>query len=185
MLTTVLIDNCVWDLLWEKDVQLRHEQGSDLTFAVSPYGTQEIPPSDHPSEKARQVGNYARAQLAELDAQEVNWFRMSNIGDPADGKGGFGDLQADGTVVGGGYLTSVEGMEYREANQHRIGAPSGTKVKKSGLPGNETDIDYGEWSFGLPVVTLNVKDYKNAGTVIDLSTWQEGGFGDFIRAHLK
>lgn len=184
MATTVLIDNCVWDLLWRRGVQLRDEQGGDLTFTVSPYGTQEIPPADHPNTKARAVGDYAREQLAELRAQEATWFCFGDLDDPTAGSGGFGDLQDDGTVVGGGFLTSVEGQDFRNANQHRIGGDSGTKVMKSGLPKNQTDVDYGEWSFGLPVVTLNAKDYKGAGKVIDLSGWSTGSFGDFIRSHL-
>lgn len=185
MRTTVLIDNCVWDLLWERSVNLRQEKGIDLAFSLSPLGTQEIPGDDHPDERARKVGAYARGQLAEMNAHEVEWFCMSDVGDQAVGRGGLGGLQPDGLVAGGGYFTSVEGREYREANQHRIGGATGTKRKKSGLLSNETDVDYGEWSFGLPVVTLNHKDYKGSGTVIDLREWRDGGFGDFIRAQLK
>lgn len=185
MRTTVLIDNCVWDCLWERGVQLRHEQGSDLTFAVSPFGTKEIPPADHSDDKARKVGKYAREQLAELDALEVGWLQLSDVNAPSEGSGGLGDLQADGTLAGGGYVTSIEGQEYQKANRHRIGGVTGAKLQKSGLLSNETDVDYGEWSFGLPVVTLNPKDFKGAGAVIDLSGWLEGGFGDYIRAQLK
>lgn len=185
MRTPILIDNCVWDLLWNRQVELLEEQGTDLAFRVSPYGTQEIPAEDHPCEKSRLVGIYARDQLAKLGQSTVQWFACSDLDDPnLAGLGGLGDLQLDGSVVGGGYLGTVEGQDYREANQHRVGGQSGTKIRKSGLLHNQTDVDYGEWSFGMPVVTLNVKDYRGAGTVVDLRSWAVGGFGDFIRSVL-
>lgn len=131
LLTTVLIDNCVWDRLWERNVQLGHEQGNDLAFAVSRLGMLEIPLDNHPNEKARQVGLYALAQLAELDAQVVNWLRLLDLDATGESSSVLGDLQADGIIAGGGYLTSLEGQEYREANQHHIGGASGSKRQKS------------------------------------------------------
>ncbi|OBS35395.1 hypothetical protein [Pseudomonas syringae] len=183
-MVTVLIDNCAWDRLWQRNVHLPDEQGLDLRFSVSSFGLIEIPSGEHPSEKARAVGAYAREQLAFLEAEQVVWFGFQDEGKSNSRVGGFGDLQPDGTVLGGGFLTSVEGRDYRQKNESRIGGETGSKVKKSGLLSNETDVDYGEWSFGLPVATMNVKDFKGAGTIIDLEKWHDGSFGDFVRACL-
>ena len=184
-MVTVLIDNCAWDRLWERNVHLPDEQGNDLHFSVSNLGLIEIPSIDHSSEKAIAVGLYARNQLAQLESQPVVWFGFQAEDGKESGIGGFGDLQPDGSVVGGGFLTSVEGREYRQANESRIGGMTGTKLKKSGLLSNETDVDYGEWSFGLPIVTMNAKDFRGAGTVIHLEKWEHGSFGDFVRACLQ
>lgn len=184
-MVTVLIDNCAWDRLWERSVHLPDEQGNDLKFSVSNFGLIEIPSDEHPCEKARAVGAYARGQLAQLEAGQVVWFGFQSEGRQESGTGGLGDLQPDGSVAGGGYLTSVDGRDYRQANESRIGGVTGTKVKKSGLLSNETDVDYGEWSFGLPVVTMNGKDFKGAGTIIHLEKWEHGSFGDFVRTWLK
>jgi hypothetical protein len=53
------------------------------------------------------------------------------------------------------------------------------------LLSNETDVDYGEWTFGLPIVTMNAKDFRGSGTVIHLEKWEHGSFGDFVRACLQ
>lgn len=175
----VLLDNCVWNLLYERKVDLLVEQADDLEFNVSDLGWLEIPSPDH---TAAAVGDYARDQLARLGKAPATWFAFA--GHPR--AAGFGDLQPDGSVVGGGYLASVEGQAYKDDDSlHRkVGGITGDKPAKSGLLKNETDVDYGDWSFSAPVVTDNIKDFKNAGRVIPLSAWTSGNFGDFVRANL-
>jgi len=179
---TVLIDNCAWDILESRGVRLVAERGGDLNFTVSDLGWIEIPADSHPSEDAQRVGAYARAQLAALEAEPAVWFQFGGDG---TGSGGFGELQPDGSVKGGGYLTSVEGRAYAVENGHRIGGVSGMKRTGSGLLKHQTDIDYGEWSTGLLVVTANPKDFKAGANAADIRSWVSGSFGDFVRQALS
>lgn len=183
---TVLLDNCAWDKLRNRGVDLVSEQGNDLFFTTSVYGLQEIPPADHEREDARATSAYAHDQLESLKALPVEWFGLGDANCERQDGAGFGDLLPDGTVSGGGYLTSVEGRAYfhDDSKHKKIGGESGVKPKGSGLLSNLTDVDYGEWSMGIPVVTGNAKDFKNAGKVIDLSGWVAGTFGDFVRSEL-
>ncbi|HCT5750009.1 MULTISPECIES: hypothetical protein [Pseudomonas] len=181
---TVLIDNCAWDILESRGVVLVDECGEDLQFTVSDLGLIEIPAGSHPSEDAQRVGKYARAQLAALEAEPAVWFQFRDINAPAPSGGGFGELQTDGSVTGGGFLTSVEGRAYADANEHRIGGASGVKRMGSGLLKHQTDIDYGEWSAGLLVITANPKDFKAGAKALDIRTWGAGSFGDFVRKAL-
>lgn len=181
---TVLIDNCAWDILQSRGVDLVRERGEDLHFTVSNLGLVEIPQDSHPREDAQRVGKYARAQLAALGAEPAVWFLLKDIGHPSTTGGGLGELQSDGSVTGGGYLSSVEGRAYADANKHRIGGSSGVKRVGSGLLKHQTDIDYGEWSAGLLVFTANPKDFKAGATAVDIGTWTEGSFGDFVRQSL-
>lgn len=178
---TVLIDNCAWDILERRQVDLVKERGEDLDFTVSALGLIEIPPGSHPSGDARRVGEYARGQLIALKARPAVWFRFKDIDDPSTGDGGLGELQSDGSVKGGGFLTSVEGQTYADANKHRIGGSGGVKRMGSGLLKHQTDIDYGEWTAGLLLVTANLKDFKAGATAVDIRTWTSGSFGDFVR----
>jgi hypothetical protein len=66
---TVLVDNCVWDILESLRVDLVNERGEDLQFTVSALGLIEIPADSHPNEGAQRVGKYARTQLAALEAE--------------------------------------------------------------------------------------------------------------------
>lgn len=177
----ILIDNCAWDVLEGRGVDLVDERGDDLQFTVSELGLAEIPDDSHPNEDARRVGRYARAQLAALEAEPVVWFRFGNVNDPSSGSGGFGDLQADGSIRGGGHLSSVEGRCYADANKHRLGGTSGEKRTGSGLLKNQTDIDYGELSAGHLVITANPKDFKDGARAVDICTWGSERFGDFVR----
>lgn len=178
---TVLIDNCAWDILESRGVELVDECGEDLQFTVSDLGLIEIPADSHPSEDAQRVGKYARAQLAALEAEPAVWFQLKDINDPTPSGGGIGELQPDGSVRGGGFLTSIEGQAYADANEHRIGGNSGAKRMGSGLLKHQTDIDYGEWSAGLLVITANPKDFKAGAKAVDIRTWESGSFGDFVR----
>lgn len=185
--TTVLIDNCAWDELGRRGVDLTREQGSDLLFSMSAYGQQEIPSPDHERAEARATSAYVHGQIEALEMKPVEWLVLRDVdSDPANGAG-LADLQPDGTVSGGGYVTSVEGREYvnDDTKHKKVGGISGTKRKGSGLLSNQTDVDYGEWSMGLPVVTLNIGDFMHAGKVIDLNGWTAGSFGDFIRRELE
>lgn len=157
-----MIDNCVWDVLRKREVDLTREQGSDLLFSFSSYGLQEIPPLDHERAEARATSVYAREQIQALKMEPVEWHMLRDLSSHSDHRTGFGDLQPDGSVSGGGHLTSVEGREYvNDSTRHeKIGGASGTKTTGSGLPKNQTDVDYGEWSMWIPVVTVNVRDLK-------------------------
>lgn len=177
----ILIDNCAWDILESRGVDLVDERGDDLQFTVSKLGLAEIPDDSHPNEDARRAGRYARAQLAALEAEPVDWFRFGNVNDPSSGSGGFGDLQADGSIRGGGFLSSVGGRRYADANEHRIGGANGEKRTGSGLLKNQTDIDYGEWSAGHLVITANLKDFKDGARAVGIGTWGPERFGDFVR----
>jgi len=181
---TVLIDNCTWDILESRCVDLVDKRGEDLQFTVSDLGLIEIPADSHSSEDAQRVGKYARAQLAALEAEPAVWFQLKDIDDPTPSGGGFGELQPDGSVKGGGFLTSIEGQTYADANKHRIGGTSGVKRMGSGLLKHQTDIDYGEWSAGLLVITANPKDFKAGAKAVDIRTWESGSFGDFVRQAL-
>lgn len=180
----VLIDNCAWDILESRGVDLVHESGEDLQFAVSDLGLIEIPANSHPSEDAQRVGKYARAQLEALEAEPAVWFQLKDIDDLTPSGGGLGELQPDGSVKGGGFLTSIEGRAYADANKHRIGGATGVKRMGSGLLKNQTDIDYGEWSVGLLVITANPKDFKDGAEAVDIGAWESGSFGDFVRRAL-
>lgn len=180
----VLIDNCAWDILESRGVDLVKERGEELQFTVSDLGLVEIPQDSHPSEDAQRVGKYARAQLAALRAEPATWLLLKDIDDPSTTGGGLGDLLSDGSVTGGGYLTSVEGRAYADANKRRIGGDSGVKTTGSGLLKNQTDIDYGEWSAGLLVITANPKDFKAGAMAVDVRSWTAGSFGDFVRQAL-
>lgn len=181
---TILIDNCAWNILESRGVVLVDECGEDLQFTVSDLGLIEIPAGSHPSKDAQRVGKYARAQLAALEAEPAAWFQFRDINALAPSGGGFGELQTDGSVTGGGFLTSVEGRAYADANEHRIGGTSGVKRMGSGLLKHQTDIDYGEWSAGLLVITANPKDFKAGAKALDIRTWEAGSFGDFVRKAL-
>ncbi|WP_247258082.1 hypothetical protein [Pseudomonas moorei] len=182
----VLLDNCVWDLLMAKEVDLLVEQGEDLSFRISDLGEIEIPDAEHEREKARAVGVYARSQMARLGAEPVQWFSFAGDQESSRGTSGLGDLIPDGTIVGGGFLADLDGQAYSaDSGLHkRVGGASGVARTNSGLLKNQTDVDYGEWSFGLPVVTANPKDFKNAGRIIRMDGWTSGGFGDFVRREL-
>lgn len=182
---TVLIDNCSWDILESRNVDLVDERGEDLHFTVSDLGLIEIPADSHTDQKAQRVGKYARAQLDALKAEPAVWFQLGDIDDPTPRGGGLGDLQPDGSVKGGGFLTSIEGRTYAEAHKHRIGGASGVKRTNSGLLKDQTDIDYGEWSVGLLVITANPKDFKAGTSAVDIRTWESGRFGDFVRLALE
>jgi hypothetical protein len=130
---TVLIDNCAWDILENRGVDLVDERGKDLQFTVSDFGLIEIPADSHPSENAQRIGKYARAQLAALDAEPAVWFQLKDIDELTPSRGGFGELQPDGSVKGGGFLTSIEGQAYADANEHRIGGSSGVKRMGRGV----------------------------------------------------
>jgi hypothetical protein len=182
---TVLIDNCAWDILESRGVDLVNERGDDLQFTVSDLGLIEIPSDAHPNEDAQRVGQYARAQLAALEAEPAAWFQIKDIDDSTPSGVGLGELQPDGSVKGGGFLTSVEGRAYAGTNEHRIGGDSGVKRMGSGLLKNQTDIDYGEWSAGLLVITANSKDFKAGAKAVDIRTWDSGRFGDFVRLALS
>lgn len=185
--TTILIDNCAWDELLRRGVDLTHEQGSDLLFSMSRYGQQEIPSPDHERAEARATSAYVHGQIEALDMKPVEWLVLGDLDSDTVKGAGLGDLQPDGTVSGGGYLTSVEGRDFvnDDTKHEKIGGKSGTKRKGSGLLSSQTDVDYGEWSMGLPVVTLNIRDFKHAGKIIDLNGWEDGTFGDFIRRALE
>ena len=180
----VLIDNCAWDILESRGVDLVKERGEELQFTVSNLGLIEIPQDSHLSEDAQRVGKYARAQLAALAAEPAVWLSLKDLDDPSNTGGGLGELQSDGSVTGGGYLTSVEGRAYAEANKHRIGGSSGVKRTGSGLLKHQTDIDYGEWSASTLVITANLKDFKAGAAALDIRTWTLGSFGDFVRQAL-
>jgi hypothetical protein len=182
---TVLIDNCAWDILESRGVDLVNERGDDLQFTVSNLGLIEIPSEDHPNEDAQRVGQYARAQLAALEAEPAVWFQLKDVDDPTPSGVGFGELQPDGSVKGGAFLTSIEGRAYADTNEHRIGGASGVKRTGSGLLKHQTDIDYGEWSAGLLVITANPKDFKTGAKAVDIRTWVSGRFGDFVRQALS
>lgn len=181
---TVLIDNCAWDILESRGVELVDERGEDLQFTVSDLGLIEIPEGSHLNEDAQRVGKYARAQLAALKANPAVWFQLKDIDDPTPSGGGFGELQPDDSVKDGAFLTSVEGRAYADTNKHRIGGTSGVKRMGSGLLKHQTDIDYGEWSAGLLVITANPRDFKAGAKVVDVRTWVSGSFGDFVRQAL-
>jgi hypothetical protein len=182
----VLIDNCVLNFLHARNVDLLAEQGDDLTFNVSDLGWLEIPKFDTDKLEAREVGEYARDQLARLQAEPVQWFTFGDLDNPSAGKGGYGELMPDGTVKGGGYLGDLAGKIYREdPTQHKkIGGESGTKRTNSGLLRNETDVDYGEWAMNFPVVTDNGRDFKKFKNVIMIRDWGDVPFGIFIRQKL-
>lgn len=182
---TVLIDNCAWDVLESLGVDLVNERGEDLQFTVSDLGLMEIPADTHPNEKSQRVGQYARAQLEALEAEPAVWFQLKDTEDHIPSGSGFGDLQPDGSVKGGGFLTSIEGRTYADANQSRIGGDSGVKRTGSGLLKHQTDIDYGEWSSGLLVITANPRDFKAGTKVVDIRGWVSGNFGDFVRQALS
>lgn len=181
----VLIDHCAWDVLESLGVDLVNERRDDLQFTVSDLGLIEIPTDSRPAEGVRRVGKYARAQLAALGAEPAVWFQLRNVDEPISGGVGFVELQPDGSVREGGALTSVEGRTYVDANEHRIGGASGVKRTGSGLRKNQTDIDYGEWSAGLLVITANSKDFKAGARFVDIRTWVSGSFGDFVRHALS
>lgn len=182
---TVLIDNCAWDILESRGVDLVNERGEDLQFTVSDLGLIEIPADSHPNEVAQRVGNYARVQLAALEAEPAVWFQFKDFDGPTPSGGGFRELQPDGSVKGGAFLTSVEGRAYTDANEHRVGGASGVKRMGSGLFKHQTDIDYGECSAGLLVITANPKDSKAGAKTVDIRTWVSGSFGDFVRQALS
>ncbi len=182
---TVLIDNCAWDILESRGVDLLEERGENLQFTVSDLGLIEIPADSHPSESAQRVGQYTRAQLAALETNPAVWFQLKDFDDPTPSGDGFGELRPDGSVQGGAFLTSVEGRAYAVANEHRIGGASGVKMTGSGLLKHQTDIDYGEWSAGLLVITANPKDFKAGAQAVDIRTWVSGSFGDFVRQALS
>ncbi|WP_263261888.1 hypothetical protein [Pseudomonas sp. RIT-PI-S] len=182
----VLLDNNVWDILRKKGCDLLVEAGSDLDFRVSDLGIIEVPSPDHARAEAVATGIYAREQLERLASRPVEWFRLSD-GEARQGGGGLGDLQSDGTVLGGGFLTSVEGRDFIEdpTRHKKVGGETGESLRPTGLLQNQTDVDYGEWSMAFPLVTRNVKDFKRAGRIIDISFWTKGGFGDFVRGQLS
>jgi hypothetical protein len=182
----VLLDNCVWHFLLAKNVDLLAEQGDDLMFNVSDLGWIEIPSAEHERLEAREVGDYAREQIARLHSEPVQWFSYGSVENPTIGKGGYGELMPDGTVKGGGYLADLTGQIYREdPTQHKkIGGESGTKRTNSGLLRNQTDVDYGEWAINFPVITDNGRDFKKFKNVIMIRDWGDTPFGDFIRENL-
>lgn len=181
----VLIDNCAWDELMRRGVDLALEQGADLQFSISIYGHQEIPPADHEREEARATGQYIREQMNAAKIQPAQWFALGDLESETAGAG-LGSLEPDGSVTGGGYMTSVQGRAFvsDEKSHKKIGGASGTKRQGSGLLKNQTDVDYGEWAFSVPLVTLNIKDFHNSIMIIDLNMWTSGNFGEFIRNEL-
>ncbi|WP_258908895.1 hypothetical protein [Pseudomonas putida] len=185
--TTILIDNCAWDELMLRGVDLVQEQKADLRFTISTYGLQEVPSADHERDEARATSAYVGRQIEALELKPVQWLVLGDLESKANEGAGLGDLQPDGTISGGGYMTSVEGREFAQDNtmHKKVGGESGSKLMGSGLLKNQIDVDYGEWSMGLPLVTLNVKDFRHAGKIIDLNRWKDGAFGEFIRRELK
>ncbi|HBN9641065.1 hypothetical protein [Pseudomonas aeruginosa] len=186
---TVLIDSCAWNKLWERNVQLLEEQGTDLCFTISTYGEQEIPDpaQETKSENAKAVGAYIKEQMHALQMEPIQRLQLVDSETSLDVGIRLGDLAPDGSVSRGGFLSSVEGRAYVEdpSRHKKIGGKTGSKIKGSGLPSNLTDVDYGEWSIDLgPLVTDNVKDFKDAGNIIDISLWHDGSFGDFVRKQL-
>lgn len=183
----VLLDNCVFDFLLARSVDLLVEQGDDLSFNISDLGWIEIPKTDHERLEAREVGDYAREQMSRLESQPVQRFGYGDSENPGVGKGGYGELMPDGTVKGGGYFADLAGQIYREdPTQHKkIGGESGTKCTNSGLLRNQTDVDYGEWAINFPIVTHNGRDFKKFKNVIMIGDWGDIPFGDFIRANLS
>ncbi|WP_152031515.1 hypothetical protein [Pseudomonas putida] len=184
--STVLIDNCAWDELMRRGVDLREEQATDLEFNISLNGSLEIPSEDHERSEARATGNYIREQMKAVDMKPAQWLVLGDLGSDCNQCAGLGDMMPDGNVVGGGYMTSVEGRDFAndDTKHKKVGGESGTKRQGSGLLKNQTDVDYGEWSMEITVVTLNTKDFRHAGKIIDLSEWNDGSFGDFIRSKL-
>lgn len=183
---TVLLDNNAWDFLRDRQVDLRAEAGTDLHFTISRLGEIEIPSKGHTSADARATNAYATEQMANLAATPVEWFVLGDLNDPDAGSGGFGDLQPNGEVIGGGYIGSLEGLAYAadDSKHKKLGGSSGTATRPTGLLQNQTDIDYGQWAMDIPVVTKNIKDFKHARLVIDLNKWVTGSFGDFIRTEI-
>lgn len=182
----VLLDNCVWNFLYHRKVDLLTEQGNNLAFKISDLGDVEIPSADHPDDEVRAIGEYAREQISRLETDPVQWFSYADSGKPGTGKGGFGELMPDGTVKGGGFFTGVEGHAYLEdPSQHKaVGGLTGDKKTKSGLRKNQTDVDYGQWAMNFPIVTDNEKDFKKFKTVILIRDWKDTTFGDFVRGQL-
>ncbi|MDY7536511.1 MULTISPECIES: hypothetical protein [Pseudomonas] len=182
----VLLDNCVWNFLWRRNVDLIAEQGTDLAFKISDLGEIEIPSVDHQDDEVKAIGVYAREQISRLEADPVQWFSYADSGQPGSGKGGFGELMPDGTVKGGGFFTGIEGHAYLEdPYQHKVvGGLTGEKKTKSGLLKNQTDVDYGQWALNFPIITDNEKDFKNFKKVILIKDWNDTTFGDFIREQL-
>ncbi|MCQ4314495.1 hypothetical protein EA797_04585 [Stutzerimonas zhaodongensis] len=178
----VLIDNCVFDRLKERGVDLKAESGTDLDFRISAFGELEIPSVMHDRQDARETGKYVVEQLDNLGQPPVRWFGFAGDDVPG-GRGGLGDLAPDGTLSGGGFLSSIEGLDFlADPERHKaIGGMTGTRVRPTGLLANQTDTDYGVWSINFPLVTDNPKDFKRAGKVIPFAEWTEGAFGDFIR----
>lgn len=142
----------------------------DLQFTVSDLGLIEIPAGSHPSEDAQRVGKYARAQLAALEAEPAVWFQFRDINAPAPS--GVVSVSCRLTVASlVGVPDQRRGRAYADANEHRIGGASGVKRMGSGLLKHQTDIDYGEWSAGLLVITANPKDFKAGAKALDIRTW--------------
>lgn len=184
----VFLDNCTWNFLYAKQVDLLAEQGDEYSFTVSARGFLEIPRLDHPDESVRLIGLYAHEQLNRLAAQPANRFGFGSLGEDAPlGTAGFGSLEPDGTVTGGGYFGTLEGQTFRDdpTLHKKIGGLSGVKKTNSGLLKNETDVDYGEWSLDFPLITDNLRDFKNAKYLINIKDWQHGPFGDFVTSELR
>lgn len=127
----VLLDNNAWDFLKDRQVDLRAEAGADMHFTISRLGEMEIPPKGHTSADARATNAYATEQLANLAATPVEWFVLGDLNDPNAGSGGFGDLQSNGEVIGGGYIGSLEGQAYvaDDSKHKKLGGTSGTATR--------------------------------------------------------
>ena len=175
----IYIDNCAWNILHEKNVDLSQELSGQFSLAISTYGDIEIP-----DEKAPLVAEYARNALSSSPHEGVRkdfGFTDKFSNEPPDPSiGGFGE----------GYLVDKKRVEYERTQPYLLGGKSGDKRTNSGLLRNQTDIDYAGRSLESPVITANIRDYRhaiqNGGQIIDLKLWQSGieSFGDFLRAKL-
>lgn len=172
---SVYVDNCAWDILFKRGVDLREA----------------LPPSEYGLAITRE----AELEIALIPNQELLTYVRSSISAreiPTDTYFGFfvdslpGDQQRVGGFGEGRFITPSESV-ILAAEAKRIGQSQ----RPTGLFKNEADVSLAARSAHSVLITADNRKVikqlprKYGATVVNLSTWPEGlPLGGFIQGHL-
>lgn len=180
MTVSIYIDNNVWDLLFEKEIDLSVELPSDeFCLCLTREAEFEIPPI--PEEKAA-LKKFIYDTIEKCSIETRPYFGFLDERHPI----------SEQRVAGfdNGFLADIKETEFMEQQKKRL---SEHKKESTKLYKNEADISVAARSFGAAVITLDKKNgpineaCKQGGTIIYLHEFIKSGLllKDFIKSRIQ
>lgn len=177
---SIYIDNNVWDLLFEKKIDLSIElPREEFCLCLTKEAEFEIPPI--PDEKA-ELKKFIYDTIVKCSIETRPYFGFSDEKHPISEQrvAGFDE----------GFLADLAETQFMEQQKTRL---SKHKKESTKLYKNEADISVAARSFGAVVITLDKKNgpindaYKHGGAIVYLHEFIESGLPlkDFIMSKFQ